>query len=257
MDVNVGILVVSATAAFGVFGIIMGGWSSNSHYSAAGGLAQRRATGELRESHSAFAMLSGLMIAGTLSLQGIVQAQMDRHIWFAFSNYGFMLISFALFLISITAEGNRAPFDLPEAESELIGGYHTEYSGLRWSFFMLSEYANLLLASGVGVTLFLGGWLRPFANTAVANEWPLNSGAPLALGGYLAFQCVNLARSLRQRHQRLTLVGMAIPLFLFGLLFLIPAVAARASGPFWFVLKLADRNLRDDLDSRHIPASSL
>ena len=237
MDVNVGILVVSATAAFGVFGIIIGGWSSNSHYSLLGAL---RSAAQLvsYEVSFGFAMLSGLMVAGTLSLQGVVQAQLDRHIWFGFSNYGFMLIPFALFLISITAEGNRAPFDLPEAESELIGGYHTEYSGLRWSFFMLSEYANLLLASGVGVTLFLGGWLRPFANTPWLG-WPLNSGAPLALGGYLAFQCVNMARRLRQRHQRLLLVGIAIALFLFGLLFLIPPVAARASGPFWFVLKLA------------------
>ncbi len=237
MDVNVGILVVTAAATIGVLGLIAGGWSSNSHYSLLGAL---RSAAQLVSFEIAlgFAMLSGLMIAGTLSLKALVEAQRQRHIWFAFSNYGFMLVPFGLYLISITAEGNRAPFDLPEAESELIGGYHTEYSGLRWSFFMLSEYANLLLACGVGITLFLGGWLRPFPNTSWL-AWPLNSGAPMLLGGYIAFACLNMARRLRQRVQRRVLAGLAALVFLLGALFLVPAVSARASATFWFVVKLA------------------
>jgi len=155
MDVNVGILIVSASVAIGVLAVIAGGWSSNSHYSLLGAL---RSAAQLVSFEVAlgFALLSGLTAAGTLSMQGIVQAQQQQRIWFAFSNYGFMLLPFAIFLLAITAEANRAPFDLPEAESELIGGYHTEYSGLRWSFFMLAEYANMLLACAVGVTLFWG-----------------------------------------------------------------------------------------------------
>ncbi len=237
MDVNVGILVVSATTAIGVFGIIVGGWSSNSHYSLLGAL---RSAAQLVSYEVAlgFSVLSGLMVAGTLNMRGIVEAQQSRHLWFAFANYGFMLVPFAIYLFAVTAEGNRAPFDLPEAESELIGGYHTEYSGLRWSFFMLSEYANLLLTCGLGVTLFLGGWLRPFPNASWL-AWPLGSAVPVLLGAYIAFLCVNMARRLRQRHQRIILVALAAAIFAIGLLFLIPAVSERASGPFWFLLKLA------------------
>ncbi len=237
MDVNVGILIVSASVAIGVLAVIAGGWSSNSHYSLLGAL---RSAAQLVSFEVAlgFALLSGLTAAGTLSMQGIVQAQQQQRIWFAFSNYGFMLLPFAIFLLAITAEANRAPFDLPEAESELIGGYHTEYSGLRWSFFMLAEYANMLLACAVGVTLFWGGWLRPFPNTEWL-AWPLNSGIPVALGAYLAFSCVNMARKLRQAQQRIVLITFGLTLFLLGLLFLFPFISTRAAAPFWFVLKLS------------------
>lgn len=237
MDVNVGILVISAAAAVGVLGIIVGGWSSNSHYGLLGAL---RSAAQLVSYEVAlgFAMLSALTVAGTLSMQGIVAAQQQRHIWFVFSNFGFMLFPFALFLLAITAEANRAPFDLPEAESELIGGYHTEYSGLRWSFFMLAEYANMLLACAVGVTLFWGGWLRPFPNTQWL-QWPMLSGVPFALGCYLVISCVRMARKLRQKSQRWTLVAFGFVLFVMGSLFLIPFVSERAGSPFWFVLKLS------------------
>ncbi|MDQ6677879.1 MAG: NADH-quinone oxidoreductase subunit H [Acidobacteriota bacterium] len=237
IDVNVGILVTSAAAALGVLGIVIGGWSSNSHYSLLGAL---RSAAQLISYEVAlgFALLSGLMAAGTLSMQGIVRAQNDRNIWFAFSNYGFMLFPFAIFLLAITAEANRAPFDLPEAESELIGGYHTEYSGLRWSFFMLAEYANMLLACAVGVTLFWGGWLRPFPNTAWL-AWPMNAGIPAALGAFVAFFCVRMALRLRQRSQQILLIVVATVLFLIGALFLAPAISRLASATFWFLLKLS------------------
>ena len=237
MDVNVGILVISASVAVGVLGVIVGGWSSNSHYSLLGAL---RSAAQLVSFEVAlgFALLSGLTVAGTLSMQGIVQAQQQQHIWFAFSNYGFMLLPFAIFVFAITAEANRAPFDLPEAESELIGGYHTEYSGLRWSFFMLAEYANMLLACAVGVTLFWGGWLRPFPNTEWL-AWPMNSGVPVVFGVYLAFSCVRMARNLRQAQQRRLLIAFGLVLLAIGLLFLFPVVHQGAAGPFWFVAKLA------------------
>src|SRR4051812_47970179 len=130
-DVNVGLLVISAMAAVGILGIILGGWSSNSHYPLLGAL---RGAAQLvsYEVAMAFALLSGVMVAGTLSMRGIVFAQEKAGIWFVFSNYGFMIVPFAVFLIAATAETNRAPFDLPEAESELVAGFHTEYSGFRW-----------------------------------------------------------------------------------------------------------------------------
>src|SRR6266700_339978 len=127
-----------------------------------------------------FALLSGVMVAGTLSMQGIVQSQIDRGVWGIFANYGFMVVPFVLYIIAATAETNRAPFDLPEAESELVAGFHTEYSGFRWALYFLAEYANIFVVSGVAVTLFWGGWLRPFPNVGWL-EIPLNMGIPVIL----------------------------------------------------------------------------
>src|SRR5512141_1831112 len=141
-DVNVGLLIVSAMSAVGILGIILGGWSSNSHYPLLGAL---RSAAQLvsYEVALSFALLSGVMAAGTLSMQGIVKAQLDRGIWFIFDNYLFMIVPFAVYAIAATAETNRAPFDLPEAESELVAGFHTEYSGFRWALYFLAEYANI------------------------------------------------------------------------------------------------------------------
>src|SRR5690349_11830177 len=142
-DVNVGLLVVSAMSAVGILGIILGGWSSNSHYSLLGAL---RSAAQLvsYEVALSFALLSGVMVAGTLSMQGIIKAQLDRGVWFVFDNYGFMLVPFAVYLISATAETNRAPFDLPEAESELVAGFHTEYSGFRWALYFLADRKSVV-----------------------------------------------------------------------------------------------------------------
>src|ERR1035441_10011300 len=125
-DVNVGLLVISATSAVGILGIILGGWSSNSHYPLMGAL---RSSAQLvsYEVALAFALVSAVMVAGTLSMQGIVQSQLDRGVWGIFANYGFMIVPFALYIIAATAGTNRAPFDLPEADSELVAGFHTEY----------------------------------------------------------------------------------------------------------------------------------
>src|SRR5204863_2719194 len=167
-DVNVGLLVISAMGAVGILGIILGGWSSNSHYPLLGAL---RSAAQLvsYEVALAFALLSGVMMAGTLSMQGIVAAQEKAGIWFIFGNYGFMIVPFAVYIIAATAETNRAPFDLPEAESELVAGFHTEYSGFRWALYFLAEYANIFVVSAVAVTLFWGGWLRPFPSIAALD----------------------------------------------------------------------------------------
>jgi NADH-quinone oxidoreductase subunit H len=107
-------------------------------------------------------LVSVIMMAGTLSMVGIVNAQYNQQVWYIFPQF----VAFVLVVIGGLAETNRAPFDLPEAEQELTGGFHTEYSGMRFALFFLAEYANMIVVSSVVTTLFLGGWLRPFPNTA-------------------------------------------------------------------------------------------
>jgi NADH-quinone oxidoreductase subunit H len=235
-DVNVGILVILAMSAVGILGIILGGWSSNSHYPLLGAL---RSAAQLvsYEVALSFALLSGLMVAGTLSMQQIVKEQQVRGIWFVFENYGFMIVPFMVYLISATAETNRAPFDLPEAESELVAGFHTEYSGFRWALYFLAEYANIFVASAVAVTLFWGGWLRPFPNV----RWlePLNFLVPALLFIGSGAGSLPLVKRLRDPLQQKVLIGVALLLVLVGLIFLIPQFNASAIGVFWFLFKVS------------------
>jgi len=235
-DVNVGILVIMAMSAVGILGIILGGWSSNSHYPLLGAL---RSAAQLvsYEVALSFALLSGLMVAGTLSMQGIVQAQQARGIWFVFSNYGFMLVPFVVYLISATAETNRAPFDLPEAESELVAGFHTEYSGFRWALYFLAEYANIFVACSVAVTLFWGGWLRPFPNV----QWlaPINFVVPFLLFAGSGASSFVLVKKLRDPLQQKVLIAVALLLIGSGALFLLPPFNNAAIGVFWFLFKVA------------------
>src|SRR5580700_549857 len=236
-DVNVGILVILAMSSVGILGIILGGWSSNSHYPLLGAL---RSAAQLvsYEVALSFALLSGLMVAGTLSMQGIVKAQQARGIWFVFSNYGFMMVPFVVYLISATAETNRAPFDLPEAESELVAGFHTEYSGFRWALYFLAEYANIFVISSVAVTLFWGGWLRPFPSISWLGT-PLNTGFPafVFLGSGLA--TFKLVKKLRDPMQQKVLVAAALGLIALSFVFVIPAINAPVSGMFWFFFKVS------------------
>ncbi len=168
-DVNVGLLVISAMSAVGILGIILGGWSSNSHYSLLGAL---RSAAQLvsYEVALSFALLSGVMVAGTLSMRGIVEAQLRHGVWGVFDNYGFMIVPFAVYIIAATAETNRAPFDLPEAESELVAGFHTEYSGFRWALYFLAEYANIFVVSCCGGDAVLGRLAASFPQRALAGS---------------------------------------------------------------------------------------
>src|SRR5437773_8197582 len=160
IDINVGILFVVGVSAMGIFGIVLGGWASNSHYSLMGAL---RSSAQLvsYETAAGMALVCGLLFAGTLNVTSIVEAQRNQGIWFG------LLAPVALFtyLVASIAETNRAPFDLPEAESELVAGYMTEFSGFRWSLYFLAEYTNMIVVASVATTLFLGGWLRPFPRT--------------------------------------------------------------------------------------------
>ena len=236
-DVNVGLLVISATSGVGILGIILGGWASNSHYPLMGAL---RGAAQLvsYEVALAFALLSGVMAAGTLSLQGIVKAQLDRGVWFVFDNYFFMIVPFAVYLIAATAETNRAPFDLPEAESELVAGFHTEYSGFRFALYFLAEYANIFVVASVAVTLFWGGWLRPFPSVGWLDV-PLNVAFPLVLFVGSGALTLLMVRPLKRRIQQVVLVLVALTLVLIGAVFAIPVVNQAVIGLFWFLFKVS------------------
>lgn len=161
-DINVGLLYIVSVASLGIYGIILGGWASNSKYPLLGSL---RASAQLISYEVAVTMtlVSVIMMSGTLSMVGITNAQQAQGVWFAFVQP----VAFVMYFIGGLAETNRSPFDLPEAEQELTAGFHTEYSGIRFALFFLAEYANMIVVSAVATTLFFGGWLPPFPNVAM------------------------------------------------------------------------------------------
>lgn len=157
-DVNIGVLFVSAVSGFGVMGILIGGWSSNNKWSLIGAM---RAGAQIisYELSATLALLVVVLFSGTLSLSGIVASQADG--WWVWRAPLVGIVAFLMHLIASTAEINRLPFDIPEGESELTAGFHTEYSGMRFSFFFLAEFINMFVVAALSVTLFLGGWM-PF-----------------------------------------------------------------------------------------------
>ncbi len=154
-DMPVAVLFVMAIASIGIYGIVLGGWSSGSTYSLLGGL---RSSAQMisYEVSMGLALIAVFIYAGSLSTSEIVAAQDD--LWFGL----ILLPSFVIYVISMVGEVNRAPFDLPEAEGELVGGFHTEYSSLKFALFFLAEYINMATVSALATTLFLGGWHAPF-----------------------------------------------------------------------------------------------
>jgi NADH-quinone oxidoreductase subunit H len=159
-DINVGILYLFAVSSLGVYGIVMAGWASNSRYAFLG--AMRSAAQMVSyEVSIGFIMISVLLTAGTLNLSEIVLAQ--KGMWYVIPH----LPMFIIFFVSVLAETNRHPFDLPEAESELVAGFMTEYSSMSFALFFLGEYANMIMMSGIVTILFLGGWLAPFGLTFI------------------------------------------------------------------------------------------
>ena len=236
-DVNIGILFILAMSSIGALGLILGGWSANSKYSLMGSL---RAAAQMvsYEVPLGFATVTAIMCAGTLSMQGVIQAQLERGVWGAFDNFGLMLVPTMLFIIAGTAETNRAPFDLPEAESELVAGFHTEYSGFRWALFFLAEYAAIVVISSLCVTLFFGGWLRPFPNVGFL-ELPLNTVFPVALFALIALGCLKGVPKQPLFGFKLVMLALAGAFLLLAALFALPVTNAVVIGLFWFVLKLA------------------
>ena len=162
-DVNVGILYLLSITSLGVYGITLAGWSSNNKYSLLGGL---RSSAQMisYELSMGLSIIGVLMVCGTLRLDQIVLHQAN-YLWGWLPAWNIFLqpVAFITFVVAAFAETNRLPFDLPEAEPELVGGYHTEYTGMKFGLFFLAEYANMFTASAVIVTLFLGGWHLPYA----------------------------------------------------------------------------------------------
>jgi len=238
-DINVGILFVAGVSSLGLFGIVLGGWASNNHYSIIGAI---RSTAQLvsYETAAGLALVSGLLLSGTLNMRSIVDAQFKDQAWFLFLTP----VAFFTYLVASIAETNRAPFDLPEAESELVAGYMTEYSGFRWALYFLGEYANMIVVASVATTLFLGGWLRPFPNVkwlAWIDAFP--SLFLVAIGVY----CVLRAGKQPALVQSIFMWGVALLCFGLGLSFALAAplsfaplkfMTAGLYGAFWFLLKV-------------------
>lgn len=158
IDLNIGVFYVIAVSAMGVIGILLAGWSSNNKYSLIGAM---RSGAQIvsYELSVGLSLITVIILAGTLQLSEIVEAQATG--WFIFKGHIPAFIAFIIFLIASTAETNRGPFDLAEAESELTAGYHTEYSGIKFAFFFLAEYMNMFIVASIAATVFLGGWM-PF-----------------------------------------------------------------------------------------------
>src|SRR5580692_3722710 len=240
-DLNIGLLFILAISSLGIYGILLGGWASNSHYSLLGAL---RSAAQLvsYETAAGLGLVSVLLLAGSLSMKDIVQAQMDQGVWFIFS----VPFGFFIYLVGSIAETNRAPFDLPEAESELVAGYMTEYSGFRWSLYFLAEYANMVIVAGIATTVFLGGWLRPLASfhehfPGTSIEWLDAFPSLLTLG--VAFYCLSLAPKQPVKIQKIVMLAVAILCFilsgaLLGALFAPTGVMQGIHGAFWFMAKV-------------------
>ena len=155
-DLNIGVLYVSAVSSLSVIGILMAGWASNNKYSLLGAM---RSGAQIvsYELSAGISVLSIVVLTGSLRISDIINSQQDG--WWLFKGHIPAIISFVIFIIAVTAETNRAPFDLAEAESELTAGFHTEYSGMRFALFFLAEYINIFIVCAIGATLYLGGWM--------------------------------------------------------------------------------------------------
>src|SRR6516225_1148063 len=237
-DIDVGLLFIIGISSLGLFGIVLGGWASNSHYSIMGAI---RSMAQLvsYETAAGLALISGLLLAGTLRIHGIVEAQEQYGVWFIF----LAPIAFFIYVVASIAEINRAPFDLPEADSELVAGYMTEYSGFRWSLYFLGEYANMIVVASVATTLFLGGWLRPFASVRWLS-W-LDVLPPLmiaAVGVYCVYRAGKQPAPIQTWFMWAVALAcfavaaiFAVPLFVAPLNFVLPGL----NGAFWFLLKVS------------------
>jgi NADH-quinone oxidoreductase subunit H len=182
-NINIGVLFILAVSSVGVLGLVLAGWASNSKYALLGAL---RSSAQMvsYEIGLGLSIIGALMFARTLSMSGIVEAQQADHVWYVF----FQPLGFLVYLISALGETNRAPFDLPEAESELVAGYHTEYSGFRWALFFMAEYSAMIVTAAIAVTLFLGGWMFPgLTGTSLFGIGPIQNPTLHTIASVLVF----------------------------------------------------------------------
>src|SRR5213593_1248967 len=225
-DLNIGILFALAVSSLGIYGIILGGWASNSHYPLLGAL---RSSAQLvsYEVAAGIAIVSVVLLSHSLSMVEIVKHQQEAGLW----NVLLQPVGFFVYLVAAIAETNRSPFDLPEAESELTAGFHTEYSGFRFSLFFMGEYAAMILVSCIAVTLFFGGWLRPFAGVGWFDF--LKYGpivALLSLGGFIFW----LGRRSPVRSERVFFIALSGLCVVLAALVAYSPVLEAVQGIFWF-----------------------
>jgi NADH-quinone oxidoreductase subunit H len=238
-NVNIGLLFVFAITSIGVYGVALAGWSSNSKYALMGGL---RSSAQMisYEVSLTISVVGVLLMAGSLNFDEIIRAQSGNFFlhWnifhFSLRHGAFpQIIGFFCYLIAAIAETNRIPFDLPEAETELVSGFHTEYSSFKFAMFFMAEYANMITVSCLATILFLGGWLSPFPDSWTWQQFLPGAGLVL-LGVYLAFDTVANMRGIA----RLQLAVVTMICLGGGAACLIPPVAAVIQGPFWFTTKV-------------------
>lgn len=233
-DLNVGMLYILSVASIAVYGIVLAGWSSNNKYAMMGGI---RASAQMVSYELALGLsvVGPLMLAGSMSMGDIVNAQSG--LWFAF----LQPVGALLFYIAALAEVNRAPFDMPEAEQELTAGYHTEYSGIKFTLFFMAEYIKMIGVSAIFVTLFLGGWRIPFVSDAVLEQTPWLGWLGLLsfwlkIGGSLVFMIWLRSTHPRLRYDRLMSFGwkVLIPIALANIL--VTAAALISQPLMWGVI---------------------
>jgi len=232
-DLNIGLLFILAVTSLGVYGIALAGWASNSKYPLLGSL---RSSAQMVSYELAltFSVIGVLLHAGTLSLREIVDAQaaawsLPR--WFVFPQ----IIGFICFFLSAIAESNRLPFDLPEAESELVAGFHTEYSSFKFAMFFLAEYAHMITASCLLTILYFGGWHSPFPATAA---FAFTQYFPVLLLGTLALLCLLDVFRLSRGLHRLLMFVLGVGLAALAWLVAQPPLLAAIQGLFWFLVKV-------------------
>ena len=234
-DLNIGILFILAISSVSVYGVALGGWASNNKYSLLGAL---RSSAQMisYELPLALALAAPLLMAGSLSLREIVYAQSGYWFgvipkWAVFQLPAPQVIGFLIFLIAAFAETNRLPFDLPEAENELVAGFHTEYSSMKFAGFFMAEYAHMVTVTAVTTTVFLGGWMAPFPAEYGSRYVP---AVVFAVAGALAiYHGLNPAHS----RDRRTLPVVGALFLVIAAVFLLPAVQSWLLPLFWFLAK--------------------
>src|ERR1035438_9161802 len=234
-DLNIGILFVLAVSSVSVYGIALAGWASNNKYALLGGL---RSSAQMisYELPMSMAVAAPLLLVNTLSLRQIVERQQGFYLgfiphWSIFQTPMPQLFSFIIFMIAAFAETNRVPFDLPEAENELVAGFHTEYSSMKFAAFFMAEYSNMITVCAITTTLFLGGWLP---------LWPASAGSKYVPGiVFLLAGAISLYHGLNPVRGRdgFPLPVVAVIFFLLAAVFLIPALQGALLPLFWFAAK--------------------
>lgn len=232
-NIDIGLLFLFAITSMGVYGVALAGWSSNSKYPLLGGL---RSSAQMisYEVSLTLSVVGVLLLVGSFNFNEIIASQ-SGYYWKMIPRWHIVpqIVGFLCYFTSAIAETNRVPFDLPEAETELVAGFHTEYSSFKFAMFFMAEYANMITVSCLATILFLGGWLSPFPERWTFMQY-LPAASLLALAAYLAFDTAVRMRGIA----RLQLAVVTLLALGLGVLCLHPVVMAVIQGPFWFLLKV-------------------